>query len=254
LEPAIEFRDVSFHYRLSSESRVVSFKEWAIRRLLGKAVTWNTIDALRSVSLHVDPGEALGVVGQNGAGKSTLLRVAGGILAPSGGMAVIRGRIAPVIELGIGFEHELTGLENVFFNGALLGRSRREMRARVTEIVEFADLGEFIDQPLRTYSTGMVARLAFSIATTVDAQILLLDEVLSVGDEGFKHKCLERIHEFRRRGVTILFVSHDLHSVATLCDRAVWLADGEIVKIGEAKNIVHQYSYEMTSHATTLEG
>jgi ABC-type polysaccharide/polyol phosphate transport system ATPase subunit len=246
VKPAVEFHNVALQYRISSEGGLVSLKEWAIRRLLGKGLRWNTVDALRGITLQVEQGEALGIVGHNGAGKSTLLRLAGGILVPSEGSTVARGRIAPVLEIGIGFEHELTGIENVFFNGALLGRSRQEMRERVDEIVAFADLGAFIEQPLRTYSTGMVARLAFAIATTVDAHILLLDEVLSVGDEQFKQRCLDRIDDFRRRGVTILFVSHDLHSVATLCDRAAWLAHGELVKAGPAGAVVREYSAEMT--------
>lgn len=245
VKSAIEFHDIGLQYRISSENELTSIKEWGIRRLLGKGVSWKTVHALRGITLHAEIGEALGIIGQNGAGKSTLLRIAGGILVPTQGVAVVRGRIAPVIELGIGFEHELTGIENIFFNGALLGRSRREMRERLDEIVDFADLGEFIEQPLRTYSTGMVARLAFSIATTVDAQILLLDEVLSVGDEHFKQKCLERIHEFRRKGVTILFVSHDLQSVASFCDRAAWLSNGTLVKVGVAGDVAHEYATKM---------
>jgi ABC-type polysaccharide/polyol phosphate transport system ATPase subunit len=241
VNPAVEFHNVSLQYRISSEKGNRSLKEWTIRRLLGKGLKWNTIDALRDITLQVRQGEALGIVGHNGAGKSTLLRVAGGILVPTEGAAAIRGKIAPVLEIGIGFEHELTGVENIFFNGALLGRSRREMRGRVDEIVDFADVGQFIDQPLRTYSTGMVARLAFAIATTVDAQILLLDEVLSVGDEKFKQRCLERIHDFRRKGLTILFVSHDLHAVTSLCDRAVLLSSGRAVKVGPAHEVVSDY-------------
>jgi len=245
VEPAVTFEDVGLTYRISSGARLVSLKAWAIQHLRGQGVKWSTVHALDDVNLEVDRGEALGIIGHNGAGKSTLLRVAGGILAPSRGRAVIRGRIAPVIELGIGFEYELTGLENIFFNGALLGRSSREMRARVDEIVSFAELGDYIDQPLRTYSTGMVARLAFAVATTVDADILLLDEVLSVGDEQFKHKCLDRIRDFRQRGVTILFVSHDLDSVASLCDRAAWLAGGRLVKAGDAAEVVQEYTVSM---------
>lgn len=253
MKPAVEFHDVALQYRISSEKGLVSLKEWAIRQLLGKGPKWSTVDALRGVSLQVEQGEALGIVGHNGAGKSTLLRIAGGILAPSEGTAVVHGRIAPVLEIGIGFEHELTGIENIFFNGALLGRSRQEMRDRVNEIVKFADLGQFINQPLRTYSTGMVARLAFAIATTVDAQVLLLDEVLSVGDEKFKQRCLERIHGFRRRGLTILFVSHDLQAVTALCDRAAWLSGGELVKVGLAQEVVAEYSAHIQQQVAVVD-
>jgi ABC-type polysaccharide/polyol phosphate transport system ATPase subunit len=240
-EPSVEFRSVSLRYRISSELAVSSLKEWAIRRISGKSIRWDTVNALQDVSLHVYQGETLGIIGHNGAGKSTLLRIAGGILTPSDGLAITRGRIAPVIELGIGFEHELTGIENIYFNGALLGRSRREMSSHLDGIVRFADIGEFIEQPLRTYSTGMVARLAFAIATAVEAQVLLLDEVLSVGDEEFKHRCLERIEGFRHKGVTILFVSHDLEAVGRLCDRAIWLHHGRVRGIGRAKEIIDRY-------------
>jgi ABC-type polysaccharide/polyol phosphate transport system ATPase subunit len=153
----------------------------------------------------------------------------------------MRGRLAPVIELGLGFEAELTGRENVFFNGALLGRSREEMEDRLAEIVEFAELDEFIEQPIRTYSTGMVARLAFAIATTVDAQVLLLDEVLSVGDESFRRKCNERLESFQHNGVTILLVSHDLDAVQNICDEALWLEHGMVKGYGSSREVVAAY-------------
>jgi ABC-type polysaccharide/polyol phosphate transport system ATPase subunit len=183
----------------------------------------------------------VGIIGPNGAGKSTLLRIAGGILAPETGEAIIRGRLAPIIELGTGFEAELTGRENIFFNGALLGRSRREMERRFDEIVDFSGLAKFIDSPIRTYSTGMVIRLAFAIATTVDADILLLDEVLAVGDEAFRHKCRQRIDAFRNDGVTILFVSHDLGTVNDVCDSAIWLDQGIVRAMGPAAAVTAAY-------------
>ncbi len=239
-EPAVEFRDVSLQYRLLSERGIVSFKEWVIRRLTSK-MTYQELIALSHVSVSVEKGRALGVIGHNGAGKSTFLRLAAGILVPTEGVAIMRGRLAPVIELGLGFEAELTGRENIFFNGALLGRSKAEMATRVDEIVEFAELADFIDQPIRTYSTGMVARLAFAVATTVDAQVLLLDEVLSVGDESFRRKCNERLESFRQAGVTILLVSHDLGAVQSICDEAVWLEHGLIRGHGPASEIVALY-------------
>jgi len=254
--PAVEFDSVSLRYRLSSDRVVTSLKEWTIRRVLGKAVRWDTISALDNVSLTVPQGETLGIIGHNGAGKSTLLRIAGGILTPSEGTAITRGRIAPIIELGIGFEHELTGIENIYFNGALLGRGRREMHTHLDEIVDFAGLGEFITQPLRTYSTGMVARLAFAIATTVDAHVLLLDEVLSVGDEEFKQRCLDRIDAFRSDGVTILFVSHDLDSVGHLCDRVAWLHHGKVRRVAPADRVIQTYlsSLDMPAEELHAEG
>ncbi len=240
-DPVIEFRDVSLQFRVSSEGRIASLKEWIIRLATNRGARHNAVQALDGVSFSVARGEAIGVIGRNGAGKSTLLRIAAGILQPSSGVAIVRGRVAPVIELGIGFEQELTGRENIVFNGALLGRSQREMNRRMDEIVDFAELGDFIDQPIRTYSTGMVARLAFAVATTVDAQVLLLDEVLSVGDERFKRKCHQRMDDFRTRGVTIFFVSHDLGSVQTLCDRSLWIADGRVAASGDTSAVVEAY-------------
>jgi ABC-type polysaccharide/polyol phosphate transport system ATPase subunit len=237
----MEFREVSHHFAAPTGGRIASFKEWAIHRMTGRLGRYQRIVALDGVSFEVGEGQALGVIGHNGAGKSTLLRIAAGILQPCGGVAIVRGRVAPVIELGIGFEQELTGRENIVFNGALLGRSRAEMSSRMDEIVDFAELGDVIDHPIRTYSTGMVARLAFAVATTVDAQILLLDEVLSVGDERFQRKCAHRMAEFRSKGVAILFVSHSLCSVAELCDEALWLEDGRIVSAGRVDRVIQEY-------------
>ncbi len=240
-DPAIDFRSVSHHFRIPTGGKIASFKEWMIRRITVKGYRYDRIVSLDDVSFTVSRGRALGVIGHNGAGKSTLLRIAAGILQPRQGVAVVQGRIAPVIELGFGLENELTGRENIIFNGALLGRSYEEMTSRMTEIIEFADLGDFIDNPIRTYSTGMVARLAFSVATTVDAQVLLLDEVLSVGDERFQRKCIERMAEFRQRGVTILFVSHSLGAVEGICDEALWLEHGRVVAQGTASEVVARY-------------
>lgn len=240
-DPVIEFNDVTLQFRVQTEGRIASLKEWVIRKATRRSGSRSVVQALDGVSFSVERGEAIGVIGRNGAGKSTLLRIAAGILRPSTGVAIVRGRIAPVIELGIGFEQELTGRENIIFNGALLGRSQREMNRRMDEIVDFAELGDFIDQPIRTYSTGMVARLAFAVATTVDAQVLLLDEVLSVGDERFKRKCHQRMDEFRARGVTIFFVSHDLGAVESLCERAIWMADGTAREIGASFDVIGSY-------------
>jgi len=240
-DPSIEFRNVSAQFRIPTEGRIASLKEWIIRQVTGRRIRHDVIQALDDVSFSVDRGTAIGVIGSNGAGKSTLLRVAAGILEPSRGASVVRGRIAPVIELGIGFEQELTGRENIFFNGALLGRSQHEMFERMDEIVDFAELGAFIDQPIRTYSTGMVARLAFSVATTVDAEVLLLDEVLSVGDERFRLRCGDRFSQFRQSGVTIVFVSHALDSVESFCDEVLWLDRGRIHLRGGAGEVVEEY-------------
>ena len=184
---SIEFHGVSVRHPLVHR-RIPTFKEWLVRGGSRDEVD-HWFMALKDVSFEVPAGDTLGVIGSNGAGKSTLLRVAAGIITPTSGYAVIRGSIAPLIELGTGFDGELTGLENIFFNGALLGRTRAEIKLKVDEIANFADIGEFIDAPLRTYSTGMVSRLAFAIATTIDPDVLLLDEILSVGDASFQQKC-----------------------------------------------------------------
>ncbi len=248
--PAVELRHVSLRYRLPDRG-IPTLKEWVVRRLTSR-LSWHDLHALSDVSFSLEPGRALGIIGSNGAGKSTLLRVVAGILQPTAGEAVVRGRLAPIIELGAGFELELSGRENVFFSGALLGRSRAEMQARFASIVDFSGLGEFIEAPLRTYSTGMVARLAFAVASTVDAHILLLDEVLAVGDEGFRRKCQERIRAFRDQGVTILFVSHDLPAVEATCDLALWLDHGHLRALGPTREVVEQYWQACASGSTAI--
>ncbi|HNX51218.1 MAG TPA: ABC transporter ATP-binding protein [Thermoanaerobaculaceae bacterium] len=236
---AIGLRDVAVRFRVPRR-RIPTLKEWAIRRVTSRLL-YEDFRGLDGVSMEVAKGRSLGVIGANGAGKSTLLRVIAGILTPTDGEVVVRGRVAPIIELGTGFDQELSGRENVFFNGALLGRSRAEMRERFDAIVDFAEIRDFIDAPLRTYSTGMAARLAFSVATTVDADVILLDEILAVGDEAFTTKCRERIASFRRAGVTILFVSHDMDAVRWLCDDALWLRDGRAAAVGSAMDVAADY-------------
>jgi ABC-2 type transport system ATP-binding protein len=236
---AIELHHVGVRHTLVHR-RIPTLKEWVIRGIRSDRAD-HYFWALRNIELEVDAGEALAIIGGNGAGKSTLLRVCSGIILPTEGEAVIRGSVAPLIELGTGFDGELTGRENVFFNGALLGYGRTALEKRMEEIVDFADIGEFIDAPLRTYSTGMVSRLAFAIATTVDPQILLLDEILSVGDSAFQQKCKERIRKFWKRGTTVILVSHSLKSVGELCTRAVWLDHGEIKAAGPVDDVLDGY-------------
>jgi ABC-type polysaccharide/polyol phosphate transport system ATPase subunit len=184
----------------------------------------------------------LGVIGSNGAGKSTLLKLMARVLQPTGGRVWVKGRVAPLLDISGGFHPELTGRENVFLNGALLGLSRGDIRRRFDSIVDFAELAEFIDAPLRMYSSGMVARLGFAIATDVEPDILLVDEVLAVGDEKFRAKCADRMRRFRDSGATILLVSHDMHTVRQLCDRALWLEKGRVNRAGPAEEVVEQYS------------
>lgn len=197
--------------------------------------------ALDDVSLTVEKGETFGVIGSNGAGKSTLLKIIAGTTKPTTGEAQVKGKISALIELGAGFHPEISGRENVFINGIMLGLTRAQIRDRFDEIVRFAELEEFIDAPVKTYSSGMYMRLGFSVAIHVDPDVLLIDEVLAVGDEAFVHKCLDKIAEFKRRGKTILLVSHALDTVRRLCDRAVWLNGGRVEVIGDPPRVVDAY-------------
>jgi lipopolysaccharide transport system ATP-binding protein len=196
---------------------------------------------LSDFSLRVARGESIAVMGRNGAGKSTLLALIAGVIRPTTGMLSVGGRVSPLLELGAGFHPELTGRDNVMLNGVLLGLRRAEVAARMDRIVEFAELGEAIDEPVRTYSTGMTARLGFSVAAHLEPEILLIDEVLAVGDTAFQAKCIDKIREFRRRGVTIVFVSHDLKHVRQLCDRAVVVAERRAAFVGTVPEAIAQY-------------
>ncbi len=238
-EPAILFENVSVRYRLPHE-RVSGLKEYAIR-WLQRRLSYQEFWALRGVSFSLRRGEVLGVIGRNGAGKSTMLKVMARVLHPTTGRVVMRGRIAPLLELGGGFHPELTGRENVFLNLALLGLTRRESESLFDSIVDFAEIHDFINAPLRTYSTGMVARLGFSVATSVRPDILLVDEVLSVGDTRFQEKCLERMFSFQSQGTTIVFVSHSLATVESFCDRVLWLDTGQARALGPAPEVIDRY-------------
>ena len=234
--PVIELRDVSVRYSVPHE-RVHTFKEYVIRLLRGRGAT-EELRALSQVNLEVRRGESVGIVGRNGAGKSTLMKVVARVLRPTEGSVDVRGLVAPLLELGAGFDPELTGRENVFLNGAILRRSRKEMERRLPDIIRFAELEHFVDAPLRTYSTGMFSRLAFAVATDLDPEILLVDEALSVGDIEFREKCEVRIQEFLGRGATLLFVSHAPPSIIKLCQRAIWIHEGRIVADGPAADVV----------------
>ncbi len=198
--------------------------------------------ALDEVSFKVYKGECVGVIGKNGAGKSTLLGLAAGVLKPDKGRVITKGRVSPLLELGAGFHPELTGRENIILNGVLLGMTKREVEKKMDQIVEFSELEEFIDQPLRTYSSGMVARLGFSIIAHLDPDILLVDEILAVGDIDFQKKCMDKIMNFRKDGVTILLVSHNLEQVKKLCDRAIWIDQRKIKAIGDPDEVCKAYS------------
>lgn len=246
---AILLEGVSVRYRVPHE-RIVSFKEYAIRSVQRRLVV-DDFWALRDVDLRVSPGEAFGIIGRNGAGKSTLLKVIARVLRPTTGRVRLTGSVAPLLELGAAFHPELTGRENVFLNSALLGFTKADTQARFGEIVEFADIANFIDAPLRTYSTGMVARLGFAVATAARPDILVVDEVLSVGDAGFQEKCTRRMEEFRHAGTTIVIITHNTELVRSLCDRAAWLDAGQIRELGDPGSITHHYE-ELVSEPATV--
>jgi lipopolysaccharide transport system ATP-binding protein len=197
--------------------------------------------ALNDVSFEVMQGQSLGLIGLNGSGKSTTLALIANVLKPQVGKVEVHGRVSPLLELGAGFHPEMTGRENILLNGVLLGLTRREIRARMNDIIAFSELERFLDQPIRTYSSGMVARLGFSVAAHIDPEILLIDEVLAVGDLGFQAKCLGRLLEFKKRKVTIVLVSHSLDTVGRFCDRAIWLNEGRIAGDGEPASVIRRY-------------
>jgi ABC-type polysaccharide/polyol phosphate transport system ATPase subunit len=240
-EEVIRLESVSVRYRAPSE-RYNTFKEYAIRYLQGK-VRHEVFLALQNVSLSVYQNEIFGIIGNNGAGKSTLLKLVARVLRPSAGRVCVKGRVAPLLELGAGFHPELSGRENIYLNGAMLGFSRKEMNEKYAGILDFSEVGEFIEAPLRTYSSGMWARLGFSVAIDADPDILILDEILSVGDETFQRKCLNRIDQFIKGKATILFVSHNMALVEQMCQRAVWLDHGVVKAIGGAREVVDAYRW-----------
>ncbi len=239
-EPRIELEEVSLRYRLAKQ-RIPSMKDYAIHWLKG-ALSYETLWALRDISLTVQAGETLGIVGRNGAGKSTLLKVISRVLKATRGRVAVRGRLSPILELGTGFDYELTGLENIYLNALFLGRTRREIEQRIGAIVEFSGLGDFIRSPVRNYSTGMLARLGFSVATAWVPDILVLDEVLAVGDASFTGKCEERILEFRRAGTTVLLVSHNAQAIRNTCTRCAWLDAGRLRAVGDVAAVLAQYA------------
>ncbi len=238
-EPALSLSGVTLRYRIPREV-VVTFKEYALRKLQGR-MEHNTLVALRDISFTVAPGERVGVIGPNGAGKSSLFRLIARVRRPTEGRLVVRGRVAPLLELGLGFHGDLTGRENIVLQGTLLGFSRRDMVDRTPSIASFAELEEFLDAPVRTYSTGMAARLAFAVATDVDPDILLVDEALAVGDERFRAKCQGRMVALRERGRTFLLVSHSLADVVESCARAIWISEGRVLEDGPAADVCAAY-------------
>lgn len=238
-QPMIILDNVAVKYRVPTE-RIGTFKEFAIRTLQ-RRVSYKNFWALNDINLEIVKGEVFGLVGNNGAGKSTMLKVISRVLRPTKGRVRAFGKIAPLLELGAGFHPELTGRENVYLNGALLGYSKEEMDRVFDEIVNFSELGSFIEAPIRSYSSGMAARLGFSVATAHLPEILILDEILSVGDESFQHKCNSRMKSFRENGATVIMVSHGLSMVEEMCSRVAWLDRGVIQKIGDPHEVIAAY-------------
>lgn len=237
---AIEVENATVRFNLAQE-KVDNLKEYCIR-LVKRQLMFQEFLALKDINLKVKPGESWGIVGTNGSGKSTLLKLICGIIKPYKGSVKVRGSIAPLIELGAGFDPNLTARENIFLNGAVLGHSERFMKEHFDEIVEFAELKDFLDSPIKNYSSGMSARLGFSIATMVRPKILIVDEILAVGDAAFQKKCKIRMEEMLSGGTTLLYVSHSIQSVRDLCDHALWLHKGTKVMEGSSEDVCDAYS------------
>jgi ABC-2 type transport system ATP-binding protein/lipopolysaccharide transport system ATP-binding protein len=238
-EDVVRLEDVTVSYRVPSE-RIGTFKEYMIRRIQGR-VQHQDFLALDEVNIDVKNGEVFGIIGKNGAGKSTLLKLVARVMKPTSGRVWVKGSVAPLLEFGAGFHPELTGRENVYLNGALLGFTQRQMKEKFDRIVDFAELWDFIEAPLRTYSSGMVARLGFAIATDVDPDILIVDEVLSVGDEAFQQKSLERMLSFQQQGASILIVSHNMALIQHMCDRVAWIDHGCLQMVGTPAETIQAY-------------
>ena len=230
---------VSMNFRMNV-NHTTSMKEWVIAKLKHQ-LKYQDFYALNDISFSVERGEIVGIIGVNGSGKSTLLKVISGIYKPTSGSVVTVGRVAPMLELGSGFDYELSGSENIFLNGAIMGYSEEFLKSKYDEIVTFSELGEFIYQPLKTYSSGMMMRLAFSVATLVDPDILIVDEILAVGDERFQKKSRERMMDMMSGGTTVLMVSHNIDQIQETCDRVIWLHQGKLVLSGEASAICQAY-------------
>lgn len=236
----IEVSDVSMRFRMNSD-RIMSLKEFVTTALCGK-LRYEEFTALDHVSFTVEKGETLGLIGRNGAGKSTVLKVISGIMKPTEGSVICRGNVVPMLELGSGFDMDLTGRENIFLNGSILGYREEFLKEKYSEIVEFSELGQFIETPIRNYSSGMMARLAFAVASMVRPEILIVDEILSVGDANFQEKSRARMLELMGGGTTVLFVSHSIEQIREMCSRVIWLEKGRVKMAGSAKEVCDAYS------------
>ena len=239
MENAVEVRNVQMHFNMSKE-KIDSIKEYVIK-FLKRQLMYENFVALNDVSFDIRKGDVFGIVGLNGSGKSTLLKVISGILKPTMGTVMVNGTIAPLIELGEGYDMDITARENIFLNGSVLGFSRKMMHEKFDEIVEFSEMKDFLDVPMKNYSSGMVARVAFAIATITHPDILIVDEILSVGDFHFQEKCEARIQQMMSGGTTVIIVSHSIHQIEKLCNRVLWLDHGDMKMLGDMEAVCEAY-------------
>jgi lipopolysaccharide transport system ATP-binding protein len=239
-DPVISFHNVSKSYPLYRQLRGIKNFFFNFSSSL-KTMKDDRFEALRDINFEIHEGEKFGIIGRNGAGKSTTLGLIAGVLKPDRGTVIVRGRISPLLALGAGFHPELTGRENILLNGVLMGLTRKEVKRKMEEIVEFSELGDFVDRPIRVYSSGMLARLGFSVVAHLDPEILLIDEVLGVGDIRFQQKCLNKMMSFKESGVTMVLVTHSVASVVNICDRAMWIEDHVVRMIGDPTEVVEAY-------------
>lgn len=239
MEKIIEVNNVSMGYRVD-RSKVSTLKEWAVSKLK-RQLNYEMFWALRDVSFDVEKSEVVGIIGRNGAGKSTILKLISGLFKPTEGTITTRGRIVPMLELGSGFDPELTGRENIFLNGAILGYTEEFLKDQYDDILEFSELQDFIDRPIKTYSSGMMMRLAFSVATVVKPEILIVDEILAVGDDAFQKKSHAKMMELMKGGATVLYVSHSLPQIRELCNKVVWLDRGKVQMVGDTETVCDAY-------------
>jgi ABC-2 type transport system ATP-binding protein len=248
--PAISIEGVSKYFRLYHEKN----QYLKSTLLTGRRARYDEYWALKDITFDIEKGSTFGIIGPNGSGKSTLLKCLAGILPLDKGHISIDGRVAALLELGAGFHPDLSGIENIFLNGSILGMSRKEMQNSIDEIIEFADLGEFINTPVKNYSSGMVVRLGFSVAINVNPEILLIDEVLAVGDASFQRKCLEKIEDFRTGGKTVVIVSHGTSDIANLCDQVAWIQKGKLERIGDPYDVISEYMGDSRTLRKNAEG
>lgn len=240
MKKTIVVDNVSMRFNLASE-RVDSLKDLLIKKIKFQSVSFDEFWALRNISFSVDKGESCALIGANGSGKSTMLKIISGILTPTKGSVEVNGSIAPLIELGAGFDYELTGRENIFLNGAILGYSKKLMLEKYDEIIDFSELRNFIDVPVKNYSSGMIARLGFSIATMVKPEILVVDEILAVGDQAFQDKCHKRLEDMMNSGTTVLLVSHSAADIKRICQKAVWIDKSNLRFVGNVDEALQLY-------------